>query len=251
MRFPLVYCLLVSVFIPLIHCTSSSERPPSTQLGISRLGVFQGVGAHSVTGNAVFRVDTEGNATLTLLDDFRSDFEPDLRLYLAQASGRPTSSSIELGSLRSTSGRQTYTVPTPIDIDNFPYLLIHSNSSNTPFGHAMLTGSSQGTIRSGVFQGVGRYSVTGSVEFRVDSAGNATLTLQDDFRSDPGSRLYLYLTQASGRPTSSSIDLGRLQSFSGRQTYAVPTPINIDDFPYVLVYCLNVEAPFGQAMLGR
>ena len=321
--------LLTLILILFTHCTFISEKPKSALPTGSAppegnkqnwSGTFQGVGNYSVSGMVKFGVNAEGNNTLTLQSDFQSSSGPGLYVYLSAESGRPTSSSIDLGSLQSTSGSQTYAVSNSVNIADFPYVLIHCRPFNVPFGHAQLmltptppnnngqdnngqdnngqdnngqdnngqdnngqdnngqdnngqdnngqdnngqdnngqdnngqdnNGGNMNNLQqvwSGTFQGAGGYSVSGSVEFNTS---NNTLTLQSDFRSSSGPGLYVYLSAASGRPTSSSTSLGELKSISGSQTYTVPNAVNIVDSPYVLIHCRPFNVPFGHAQLMR
>ena len=143
----LLATLLTIILILFTHCTFVSEKPKSTLPTGSAppegnkqnwSGTFQGVGNYSVSGTAKFGVNAEGNNALTLQSDFQSSSGPGLYVYLSAESGRPTSSSIDLGSLQSTSGSQTYTVSNSVNIADFPYVLIHCRPFNVPFGHAQL-----------------------------------------------------------------------------------------------------------------
>jgi len=107
-----------------------------------------------------------------------------------------------------------------------------------------------GRTRSGVFSGnpVNHYQVAGSVTLAQQPAGGLLLSLGSDFVSSAGPGLDVFLSHGSF-VNSDSRSLGRLQSFSGAQTYAVPSDIGIDSFDWVVIHCVPFNATFGYARL--
>jgi hypothetical protein len=71
-----------------------------------------------------------------VLDSFSTSNGPDLFVYLSKEI-MPIQF-IEAGKLRSTSGRQVYTLPSPPDLSQYRYVVIHCKAFNHLFGYALL-----------------------------------------------------------------------------------------------------------------
>jgi hypothetical protein len=71
--------------------------------------------------------------------------------------------------------------------------------------------------------------------------------LLDPFSSQNGPDLRVYLSKdASG---GSFINLGRLKSTTGKQSYDIPGNPNLDEYSYVLIWCQQFSVGFGRAMI--
>jgi hypothetical protein len=116
--------------------------------------------------------------------------------------------------------------------------------SSLPFN--VMVGS-ESLARSGTFDGLNGYSVTGTATLER-TADDASLRLESDFQSQSGPGLYVYLSP-NATNVNGGINLGSLQTTSGEQTYAIPANVNPDDFDHVLVYCQPFGVPFGTANL--
>lgn len=99
--------------------------------------------------------------------------------------------------------------------------------------------------RSGTFVGKTGHRVSGTVTI---SADESTLTLEEDFQTQSGPGLQVYLSK-SADSGSGGIDLGAVKSNSGQQTYAIPSSVNVSDFSHVLIYCKPFSVVFGAAEL--
>lgn len=109
-----------------------------------------------------------------------------------------------------------------------------------------------GIKRSGQFSGNSGYSVTGTA--RLEQTGNTLrLLLESDFMASNGPMLGVYLaTSASGGLSmQNSIKIGNLQANSGQQEYAVPTGVGLQDYDYVVIYCIPFTVRFGTAQLSN
>jgi|AntRauTorcE11897_2_1112592.scaffolds.fasta_scaffold05621_4 hypothetical protein len=106
----------------------------------------------------------------------------------------------------------------------------------------------QAQMRSGTFEGSSGYNVEGAVVLELDSGDTLSLKLQDDFRSSVGPGLYIYLTNQAGS-ISGGVEVARLRSASGADTYEVPEGITINQYSNVLIYCKPFGVPFGVAEL--
>ncbi|MEL6338425.1 MAG: DM13 domain-containing protein [Myxococcota bacterium] len=107
----------------------------------------------------------------------------------------------------------------------------------------------ENSTRGGRFSGRSNYRVEGRATLRFDADGGLELRLEPDFGTQSGPDLDVILSN-SERFTGSSVNLGDLRQFSGLQTYAVPNGVSIDEFDYVLIYCVAFGANFGVAELG-
>ena len=107
----------------------------------------------------------------------------------------------------------------------------------------------ENSARNGRFSGRSNYRVEGGATLGFDADGSLELRLESDFGTHSGPDLDVILSN-SERFTGSSINLGDLQQLSGQQAYTVPNSVSIDDFDYVLIYCVAFGANFGVAQLG-
>lgn len=98
---------------------------------------------------------------------------------------------------------------------------------------------------SGTF--VGRdASHQGSGSFTlIEENGERILTFSDDFRASRGPDLFVWLVK--GDDTSTFVNLGRLQSVSGAQSYTVPEDVNLSDFDRVIIWCRLFRFLFSTA----
>jgi hypothetical protein len=76
---------------------------------------------------------------------------------------------------------------------------------------------------------------------------NDQLLVLDNFRTDNGPALYVYLSKDRG--VTQSINLGVLKSTSGTFSYEVDSTINAKEYPYVLIWCRQFAVLFGSAQL--
>lgn len=107
-----------------------------------------------------------------------------------------------------------------------------------------------GLSRSGTFSGNAGYTVKGTATLRL--VGNKLeLDLGSDFMASNGPGLFVYLaTMASGGLNSQNgRSLGALQSTSGMQSYSIPNGVDLNDYDYVVIYCMPFNVRFGTAQL--
>jgi len=100
-----------------------------------------------------------------------------------------------------------------------------------------------GGERTGTFQGVNGYNVSGSV-----AVDDNTVELGSNFSASNGPGLYIYLTTSSSS-VSGGIELGALVSTAGVQSYNIPQGEDVNNYQYVIVYCKPFGIPFGFAEL--
>ena len=101
-----------------------------------------------------------------------------------------------------------------------------------------------GVVSIGTWGGRSDYDAAGTATIVRGDDGSLELQLSDDFVVDrvPGPVVVLSYRSSIGRriaPSEGDVEIGRLVSNSGAQTY--PLPEGVDDRPFVWVYC----KPFG------
>ena len=129
----LIFCVLLSCEeennIPTNPINDTFDPTMATKL---KMGDFAGVGGHSVSGVAA-TYDNNG-AKVLLLEPLNSQNGPDLKVYLSKDVN--ANSYINLGSLKSTTGKQSYSIPGNPNLDEYPYVLIWCQQFSVGFGRA-------------------------------------------------------------------------------------------------------------------
>jgi hypothetical protein len=105
--------------------------------------------------------------------------------------------------------------------------------------------------RTGNFSGSGGYSVAGTATLKKNGSV-LELSFGNNFMASNGPMLGVFLAKnASGSLSSNnSIKVADLKSNSGGQTYPVPSGIAINDYNYVVIYCIPFNVRFGTALLN-
>ncbi len=97
-------------------------------------------GGYDISGTGLLEAAPEGT-TLYFDSAFSTQSGPDLHVYLAINFAAPsdtTNTNIDLGSLLSNSGEQSYTVPGGVSLGDYAYVLIHCKSFNHWWGGGLL-----------------------------------------------------------------------------------------------------------------
>jgi hypothetical protein len=107
--------------------------------GAKRSGTFRGNSSYNVSGTAILQ-QTGNTLKLLFEDNFRSSNGPQLGVFLAKnAPGVLTASnSVNLGALKSTSGRQEYTVPEGVKLSDYDFAVVYCIPFNVAFGFTKL-----------------------------------------------------------------------------------------------------------------
>lgn len=137
---------LVSILTILISisCSEEDNNTPTApvndqfdsmemQVNLSKQGNLSGVG-HTVSGTV--KVYNDGGKNVIVLDPFSTQNGPDLKIYLS--TDQNASEYINLGALKSTSGKQSYQVPGMLDIDRYKFVLVWCQEFSVLFGKAEL-----------------------------------------------------------------------------------------------------------------
>lgn len=115
-----------------IPTTPVNDVFDETMATLLREGTWMGSGSYNVSGTA--KIYDDNGKRVLLLNNFSSSNEPDLRVYLSVTTG--AASFVNLGKLKSTSGKQTYAIPDGTDIDQFKFVLIWCQQFSVLFGKA-------------------------------------------------------------------------------------------------------------------
>ncbi len=98
-------------------------------------------------------------------------------------------------------------------------------------------------LREGTWMGSGSYAVSGVAQI-YDDKGKKVLLLTD-FSSSNGPDLRVYLSTTTG--AASFVNLSKLKSTSGKQTYDIPDGTDIDQFKFALIWCQQFSVLFGKS----
>lgn len=92
------------------------------------------------------------------------------------------------------------------------------------------------------------YRLEGTATLEELATGGFRLTFGDDFSTSNGPGLAVYLSTADG-VSSTSTDLGTLQSTRGSQTYTISGNVDMTRYRYVIIHCVPFNVSFGSAFL--
>ena len=104
-----------------------------------------------------------------------------------------------------------------------------------------------GSTRKGTFIG-SNHDVSGDAYFQMAKAGGLEVVMAENFASQAGPGLAVYLSK-SDMVTTTSLELGALQILKGVQTYPLPAGHKLSDFDWILVHCKPFNVLFGYAEL--
>lgn len=233
--------------------------------------------AHHTQGSAILY--KQGRGYLLRLQNFSTSNGPDVHLYLTQGAGVDNAGIkagrfLDLGNLKGNIGNQNYTLPASFSPDQYKGVSIWCKRFAVNFAGTDLTlaGSAEPqpaapqpaqavtqfaekpvTVTTGTFAKVGE-GVQGQATISEDSKGNRTLTLSG-FQSAKGPDVHVYLVKAENAHSNDAvkkagyIDLGKLKSFSGTQTYSVPKTIDLWQYLAVTIWCDKFKVNFATAPL--
>jgi hypothetical protein len=96
-----------------------------------------GSAAHTTTGKATVYTDkTDATKRSVVIEEFKTDAGPDLRVYLAE--DLKAANHVELAKLPKTSGSFTLDIPSKVDLAKQKYLLIWCEDFSVLFGSVKL-----------------------------------------------------------------------------------------------------------------
>ncbi len=129
------------VLAVLASCNNTDDATPATPVNnnfdvssatLLRSGMLMGSGSYTVTGTA--SVYESNGSRVLLLDPFASSNGPDLKVYLSTTDN--AASFVNLGDLKSTTGKQVYSIPSTVDITQMKFVLIWCQQFSVRFGKA-------------------------------------------------------------------------------------------------------------------
>lgn len=102
--------------------------------------------------------------------------------------------------------------------------------------------------RSGSFVD-GAHPTSGSAVVLSDGGSQRVLRLEQDFATDNGPDLNVYLTSSADGFGDEYVDLGDLKGNIGSQNYEIPTAVDLDLYDNVVIWCVRFGVGFGSAEL--
>lgn len=99
-------------------------------------GSFVGRSDHITTGSVSIVKNADGTATVTLDESFSLDGAPDPRVAFGKDGSYAPEA--DLGVLKNLNGKQIYTVPASVDVDNYDEIYIWCLKFSVPLGVAAL-----------------------------------------------------------------------------------------------------------------
>lgn len=126
--------------ITLVSCQEENNTPTkpvndtfdTASATLLKQGMLMGIGGHTASGTA--SIYDQGGKKYVVLDPYSSQNGPDLKVYLSTTVG--ATSYINLGALKSTTGKQVYVVPGNPNIAQYPYVHIWCEQFSVEFGRA-------------------------------------------------------------------------------------------------------------------
>lgn len=103
-------------------------------------------------------------------------------------------------------------------------------------------GGSVDSTTNGTFASLA-HTTTGTVTVNSDK----TKISFNNFKTDPGPKLVIYLSSDYKKPDSDFIDLGDIKGVSGNYTYDLPSKVDLTKYKYVVVWCVDFRVGFGYA----
>lgn len=104
--------------------------------------------------------------------------------------------------------------------------------------------------RTGTLQTTSSYLLTG--DFVLAEENNAlTLTFADNYEASsnlPG--LYIYLTN-NPSTTNGAFEIGKVSTFSGAHSYALPDNISLNEFSHILYFCKPFNVKVGDGAFAN
>ena len=137
---------LISLFVMLILISCSEEEnntptapvddpfdPMETMATLLKQGTMMGVG-HMVSGTV--KIYDGAGKKVVVLDPFSSQNGPDLKVYLSK--DQNATQYLNLGPLKSTTGKQSYDVSGMPDLNEYKFVLVWCQEFSVLFGKAEL-----------------------------------------------------------------------------------------------------------------
>ncbi len=95
----------------------------------------------------------------------------------------------------------------------------------------------------------GDHPTSGTANVLTDGGLQRVLRLEDDFATDNGPDLNVYLAPSSD-VDGDYIDLGDLKGNIGSQNYDIPADVDLETYDTVVIWCVRFGVAFGSSELG-
>lgn len=243
------------VIAPQAKANSFRESTQLVAAKTTSANSFVSVAGHKTTGGV--KIITEnGQRYLEFDRAFATDNGPALKVVLHRnssvgASLRETDY-VELASLSSFNGTQRYLIPNSIDLNNYASVAIWCQQFNVTFGYAELPDTAN-VIASGNFVTVEQDHPTAGKATIIEENGQKYLEFDSNFTTARGPAVKVVLHRNGNVPVNlrqqDYITIASLQSFDGKQRYALPADINLDKYQSVAIWCQRFNVTFGYAGL--
>lgn len=96
----------------------------------------------------------------------------------------------------------------------------------------------------------GDHPTAGSAVVLTDGGSQRVLRLEEDFATDNGPDLNVYLAPSADGFGDDYIDLGDLKGNIGSQNYDIPTDVDLGVYDTVVIWCVRFGVGFGSAELA-
>lgn len=97
---------------------------------------------------------------------------------------------------------------------------------------------------------VGRNHPTSGTAIVLGDGSGQRFVRFEEFETDNGPDLNVYLVNSSAGGVNDFIDLGNLKGNIGDQNYEIPPEVDLDVYDTVLIWCVRFASPFGEATLA-
>ncbi len=101
-------------------------------------------------------------------------------------------------------------------------------------------------VFAGDFNGTGPFTITGGAIAFSDGVGQRQLVLNDDFQTNRGQDLEVFLRSNSGQ----FVSLGDIEAVSGAQEFLIPSEVNLATFNEVQIRDVAFDVHYGSAFLS-
>lgn len=125
--------------------------------------------------------------------------------------------------------------------DNADIIVDHNNTMNTTNSNNTNNSDNTGTLK-GTFES-GAHTTTGTVSVNKEK----TVLTFNNFMTDNGPKLEVWLTTDKTPTGSSYISLGELKGISGDYNYNFPANVDFSTYNYVIIWCVEASVTFGYA----
>ncbi|MDH3299164.1 MAG: DM13 domain-containing protein [Acidimicrobiia bacterium] len=116
-------------------------------------------------------------------------------------------------------------------------------------GEEAMEDSGPGTAAAGSFVD-GAHPTAGSAVVLTDGGTQRVLRLEEDFATDNGPDLNVYLASSADGFGDDYVDLGDLKGNIGSQNYDIPTDVDLSVYDTVVIWCVRFGVGFGSAELA-